>query len=372
MWVLAAVLFLACEAEIVADVLRDRGHDHWPLAANVLVAAGLTVPLAWRRKPAGVAGRGRVERACSPRWPRRRRVRQPSAARAVRRAVLGRGVLAAPPALLGLAYAGLVARHERAGTFRRGRPGCSSLVAVRRRRGRSVASSGHGGNSPPSCDTRPTDSPPRAGRRELLAIAEQRTRIARELQTLIAQNVSTMIVQTQHRATAARRPPGPGRRGDGDHRGHRPSGARRHAPDPGRAPYARRAAEVAHSRASARSRHCRTLRRTAGLGRPSRRGRTGAAARQRRPRCLPPAGGGAHVTSRPRVAPIDVVLCFGVRRHRARHHLRRGPRPPRLADDHHARARRRSAREPSMSTSYADPANGWRSGSRECSKAVAA
>jgi signal transduction histidine kinase len=36
----------------------------------------------------------------------------------------------------------------------------------------------------------------RAGR-ELLAIAEQRTRIARELQTLVASSVSTMIVQTQ-------------------------------------------------------------------------------------------------------------------------------------------------------------------------------
>jgi signal transduction histidine kinase len=35
------------------------------------------------------------------------------------------------------------------------------------------------------------------GGRELLAIAEQRTRIARELQTLIAHNVSAMIVQTQ-------------------------------------------------------------------------------------------------------------------------------------------------------------------------------
>jgi signal transduction histidine kinase len=35
------------------------------------------------------------------------------------------------------------------------------------------------------------------GGRELLAIAEQRTRIARELQTLIAHSVSAMIVQTQ-------------------------------------------------------------------------------------------------------------------------------------------------------------------------------
>lgn len=35
------------------------------------------------------------------------------------------------------------------------------------------------------------------GGRELLAVAEQRTRIARELQTLIAHSVSAMIVQTQ-------------------------------------------------------------------------------------------------------------------------------------------------------------------------------
>lgn len=47
---LAAALFLACEAEVITDTVGDRGHDHWPLAANILIVAGVTVPLAWRRR----------------------------------------------------------------------------------------------------------------------------------------------------------------------------------------------------------------------------------------------------------------------------------------------------------------------------------
>ena len=50
---LAAVLLVACEVEVITDTIGDHGHDHWPLAANIAVVAGLTVPLAWRRrKPA--------------------------------------------------------------------------------------------------------------------------------------------------------------------------------------------------------------------------------------------------------------------------------------------------------------------------------
>jgi len=48
--VLAVVLLAACEIEVIVDLHGDHGHHHWPLAANVLVVAGLTVPLAWRRR----------------------------------------------------------------------------------------------------------------------------------------------------------------------------------------------------------------------------------------------------------------------------------------------------------------------------------
>ncbi len=47
---LATVLFLGCELEVVHDLAHDHGHQHWSLAANMLVVVGLTVPVGWRRR----------------------------------------------------------------------------------------------------------------------------------------------------------------------------------------------------------------------------------------------------------------------------------------------------------------------------------
>ena len=46
--ILAAVFLLACEAETLIDLHNDKSRHHWPLVANVLIIAGLSVPIAWR------------------------------------------------------------------------------------------------------------------------------------------------------------------------------------------------------------------------------------------------------------------------------------------------------------------------------------
>ena len=48
--ILAALFVLACETETLVDLHSDTSHHHWPLAANVLIVAGLSVPIAWRRR----------------------------------------------------------------------------------------------------------------------------------------------------------------------------------------------------------------------------------------------------------------------------------------------------------------------------------
>ena len=48
--ILAGVFVLACELEALIDLHNDASHHHWPLAANVLLIAGLSAPIAWRRR----------------------------------------------------------------------------------------------------------------------------------------------------------------------------------------------------------------------------------------------------------------------------------------------------------------------------------
>lgn len=194
---LAAVLFVACEVEVVLDTVNDRHHDHWPLAANALIVVGVTVPLAWRRRrPLAslvivmssvlllVIALADVQ---TVNFPQLVLFIAPYsvAAYATRR-----------PAVLGLAFTAL--------TLVIGNvlepAGASSWVF-------SVAAAGAPwgvgrilrSRRETAAELRHTAEMLAAeeGGRELLAIAEQRTRIARELQTLIAHSVAAMIVQTQ-------------------------------------------------------------------------------------------------------------------------------------------------------------------------------
>lgn len=194
---LAALLLLACEAEVVVDTIGDHGHDHWPLAANILVAAGLTVPLAWRRRaplaslvavmscvPLIIVGLADVKTVNFPQlvlfiapysvaaYSQRRR------------------------ALLGLGYTGLVLvannllEPAATSSWVFSAAACVvpwSIGRILRARRDTAEQLKH------TAETLAAEE----GGRELLAVAEQRTRIARELQTLIAHNVSAMIVQTQ-------------------------------------------------------------------------------------------------------------------------------------------------------------------------------
>jgi len=194
--ILAAVLFVACEAEVITDTVGDGGHDHWPLVANVLIAAGATAPLAWRRRnplaslvvvmssmPLLIVALADVKSVNFPQLvlfiapysvaaysPRRR-------------------------AQLGLAYTGLALvvsnlLEPSGATSWVFSAACVTPWAV----GRILAT-----RREAAAELRHTAEMLAAeeGGRELLAIAEQRTRIARELQTLIAHSVSAMIVQTQ-------------------------------------------------------------------------------------------------------------------------------------------------------------------------------
>jgi signal transduction histidine kinase len=194
---LAALLLVACETEVILDTIGDHGHHHWPLAANVVIVAGLTVPLAWRRRNplASLV----VVMSCLPLLM--------VALADVKSVNVPQLVLFIPPysvaaysarrpALLGLAYAGLVIAtgnvlEPSGGTswvFGLAACGVPWVVGrIMRARRETAAELRH------TAETLTAEE----GGRELLAIAEQRTRIARELQTLIAHNVSTMIVQTQ-------------------------------------------------------------------------------------------------------------------------------------------------------------------------------
>ena len=101
-----------------------------------------------------------------------------------------------------------------------------------------------------------------------LAVADERTRIARELHTLIAANVSAMVLQAEAAEIVAGRRFAGRRRGDGGDRADRPRRARRHEADARRArdtPSRHRRSR--HSPASARSTHW--SRRPAAAGAPS-------------------------------------------------------------------------------------------------------
>ena len=194
--VLAAALFVACQAEVIVDTVRD-GHHHWPLAVNIVIVAGVTVPLAWRR----LAPLTSLVIVMS-------NVLLLTSAAGLHATNFPQLVLFVGPysvaahsprrrAVLGLAYAVLVLVASNLLNPSGGTSWVFSLAIgtgapwavgrMLRARRKTAAKLEHTAALLVAEE----------GSRELLAIAEQRSRIARELQTLIAQGVSTMIVQTQ-------------------------------------------------------------------------------------------------------------------------------------------------------------------------------
>jgi signal transduction histidine kinase len=194
---LAAALLVVCEVEVVIDTVGDRGQDHWPLVVNVLIVATLTVPLAWRRRrpllsmiistssvPLLIVALADVTTVNFPQLV-------PFIATYSVAAYSGRR-----GALLGLAYAGLVhvvnnlLEPSGATSWVFGIVSCAAAWGVGRiLRAHRVT----GAELKHTADLLAAEQ----GGRELLAIAEQRTRIAQELQTLIAHSVAAMIVETQ-------------------------------------------------------------------------------------------------------------------------------------------------------------------------------
>jgi signal transduction histidine kinase len=193
---LAAVFLVACEAEVVGHLRNDRVHDHWPAAAVVSIVGGIAVALAARRRAplaaASAAMAGVVVLGLS--LSHLTNVNSPQlvlfvapysvAAHSPRvRAVAGLAVcLAAVSTLSARSLSGTSAWVFTlsvcgfswiAGRFLRER---RALAAELRQTNERIAAEHDG--------------------REALAIAGQRTRIAQELQILVAHSVSAMIVQS--------------------------------------------------------------------------------------------------------------------------------------------------------------------------------
>jgi len=198
--ILAAVFLLACETETLLYLHNDTSHHHWPLAANVLIIAGLTVPIAWRRRaPLACASivmtcvfvlsvsPTDVTNVTTPQLVLFIVPYSVAAYSSRARATLGLAICVIAIAagnLLGTGTSGVsswvfslgasTAASWVTGRIFRAR---RTLAAELRRTNERIIAEQHG--------------------REMLAIAEQRTRIARELQALVANSVSAMIVQTQ-------------------------------------------------------------------------------------------------------------------------------------------------------------------------------
>jgi signal transduction histidine kinase len=194
---LAGVLLVACEAEVVFDLVHDRSHHHWPVAANVIVVMFLTVPLAVRRRmPLAsaitvktsvlllVIGLSDIKTVNFPQLVLFIAPYSVAAYSSRTRALVGLAYTVAALCAANLinpsgASSWVFSIGVGAGSWITGR-------IMRARRGLAAELK------------RTTDRlAAERGARELLAIADQRTRIARELQALVANSVSTMIVQTQ-------------------------------------------------------------------------------------------------------------------------------------------------------------------------------
>jgi signal transduction histidine kinase len=196
--VLAAVWLAVSEAEIILDIAGDRGHSHWPLPADVLLVALMTLPAAWRRVAPVLSacltviafstlatwGTADVVNIYAPLLAMFLPAYSMAAYARRGRAVAG---LAVTEAVFVVALIGSAAPAP-AWVLVLGAAGASWLV------GRAVR------------DRRRLSAELRAARqrvadglqaRERLAVAEQRAQIAAELQVLVAHCLGDMIAQTK-------------------------------------------------------------------------------------------------------------------------------------------------------------------------------
>ena len=193
---LATLFFIACEAEVTIDLKTGSAKTHWPLALVVLSVAALTIPLLWRRREPLVAACGSLVGLVLVQL-----------ALPVESVNFPQFVLFIPPysvasymprgrALLGLAVclAPVVAIDSTGSTtlsswvFSSGAVVLSWGVGRLLRARRLIAA-----ELLETIDriTEERDS------LERLIVAEQRTKIAQELQTVVAESVSGMIVQAE-------------------------------------------------------------------------------------------------------------------------------------------------------------------------------
>lgn len=198
--IFAALFLLASTTETLIDVRGHETHQHWPLAANLLIIAGLTVPIAWRRRaPLACASivmgcvfvlsvtPNDVQNVSTPQLVLFIVPYSVAAYSPRGRAIMGLGVcvvavvagnLLQPDAAGGASWVfGLVVSIVPSWVVGRTLRARRELAAELRRTNERLIAEQHD--------------------REMLVIAEQRTRIARELQALVANSVSAMIVQTQ-------------------------------------------------------------------------------------------------------------------------------------------------------------------------------
>ena len=198
--ILAALFVLACETETLVDLHSDTSHHHWPLAANVLIVAGLSVPIAWRRRAplacasivmlcvfALTVSVNDVRNVTTPQLVLFIVPYSVAAYSSRRRATVGLAICVIAISAANLLEPGLSGASS--WVFSLGASTGASWVTGRILRGRRTL----------AAELRRTNERIIAEQhgREMLAITEQRTRIARELQALVANSVSAMIVQTQ-------------------------------------------------------------------------------------------------------------------------------------------------------------------------------
>jgi signal transduction histidine kinase len=196
--VLATILLILCELEVLADLHRDGGHNHWPVTINALLVAGMTIPIIWRRLAPEISGCiVIISFSVLVTWgiPDVANIYSPLfslfiptysiAAYAPRRSGVT-GLLVCECALV--AALAISESPAPAWVLVLGAAGASFVVGrVMRARRRLAVELAH------------TNEQITAEReaRERLAVAEQRTRIAIELEELVANSVSDMIVQAR-------------------------------------------------------------------------------------------------------------------------------------------------------------------------------
>ena len=193
---LAIIFFIASEVELTIDLATHSAKTQWPVPLVVLSVAILTIPLAWRRRTpltatfGSLAGLVLLQFALpgeSLNFPQLVLFIPPYSVAsylARRRALLGLAVCLAPV----VAIDSISSTTLSSWVFSSGAVALSWGVGRLIRARRLIAE-----------EVRATSEQIAAERDSLerLAVADQRTKIARELQAVVAENISRMIVEAE-------------------------------------------------------------------------------------------------------------------------------------------------------------------------------